>query len=40
MATGVDTVKAPPATTFPHFLQFQIPVQDLLTVFLPQKAQV
>ena len=33
-------MNAPPATTFPHFLHSQIPVQALFTVFLPQKAQV
>lgn len=39
-AVGVETEKAPPATTLPHFLHAQIPTQDLFTVSLPQKAHV
>lgn len=39
-AAVVETVQAPPAITFLHEEQFQIPTAVLLTESLPQKVQV
>jgi len=39
-AAVVDTVHAPPAMTFLHELQFQIPTAERFTVSFPQKVQV
>ena len=40
IAAGVDNTYAPPAITFLHAEQFQIPVAFRLTVSLPQKTQL